>query len=149
MSCIKDDSLQRYMDGESDKKEISHISRHVENCSFCRERLKINQTRADAIKSTLNRVIPEIVETPLFVISTVPSFKNSTPVRVLFFDLAAACIIFLTFFLLPKNAYQKSDDIFILPGFASDVDANRPASEQDMVMQIVDADGHVSEFFFK
>ena len=144
MKCIKDEIIQKYMDGETTARETAAIEKHLETCSFCAQKIENQRVFAKRLKEEMENwgTVPHAI--PEF---KVPNFSKRRFIiknkYYMYAASAAAVIAFLVIFLLPKesktNEYQM---IYCLDG---DFDSNRPYSQQEMSIKIMDKNGNLIE----
>ena len=144
MKCIYDEAIQKYIDGETTARKTADIEKHLETCSFCAQKIENQRIFTKLLKEeirswgTVPHAIPEYKAPSLskrrFVV------KNK---YYMYAASAAAVIAFLVIFLLLKenktNEYQM---IYCLDG---DFDSNRPYSQQEMSIKIMDKNGNIIE----
>jgi anti-sigma factor RsiW len=147
MSCIKDEVLQRFIDHEATEDERNRVHEHLAGCAACAARVGELQHNADRAKAALDILTGEEIAGRPFIatMQEMPSLRRSR--RMTFaFGLSAACIaIFLgtTLFLL-KN--RDKEQVIIVPSIGQEIDANRPAAEQTIVITVIGPDGKVTEY---
>jgi len=65
MKCIKDEIIQKYIDGETTARETAAIEKHAETCSFCAQKIENQRVFAKQMKEKMGSwenfptVIPE------------------------------------------------------------------------------------------
>ncbi|MFA7043819.1 MAG: anti-sigma factor [Bacteroidales bacterium] len=159
MNCIDKDILQRYLDGEMDPDQKAQVDKHLKECQPCRIQLELLQTRAVHIKKALKNLSDkEVVIPPLssmvdgkrsVIESKELQHKNASgngwkPVTRLFYGIAVACAIILLFLYTPWTKPEESQDVIQMQAVIQEVDANRPYSEQETVITVIDPDGKVT-----
>ncbi|MDD2612184.1 MAG: anti-sigma factor [Bacteroidales bacterium] len=159
MNCIDKDILQRYLDGEMDPDQKAQVDKHLKECQFCRIQLELLRTRAVQIKNALKSLSDEeVVRPPLssMIDGKLPVFeskelqyKNASdngwkPVNRLIYGIGVACAIILLFLYTPWKTPGKSQDVIQMQAVIQEVDANRPYSEQETVITVIDPDGKVT-----
>jgi hypothetical protein len=145
MKCINDELIQKYIDGETNAKETVNIEKHIEDCSFCAHRMEKQRAFVNNIKkkmehwSNIPASIPDFEAPNLskrrFII------KNK---YIMYAASVAACIGFLVLFLLPKE--NKANEYQMIYCFDGDFDSNRPYSQQEMTIKIIDKNGRIVDF---
>jgi len=158
MKCIDTDILQKYLDGEVSTDEKTGVETHLATCNLCSFRLAQLQGRADRIKKLLNtQSDAEVVLPPL------PSNMNGKlSVNVLDVEaagesrvkrpllkrwtigLSAACLLGMVFLYKPLVCRSENQEVIRMQREIVEVDANRPYSEQETVMTIIDESGKVT-----
>lgn len=147
MSCIKDDLIQKYIDGEVTVQEIARIENHIGRCKECATKIVQQRKRAEVVKDIVNQLGENPAEVPEMIPVKERTRKSFYRRRLIFYDLAAACIIIFVLIVFRNKEPEPQNMIMMVPAFASDVDANRPVSKQSIIIQVIDADGRVSEYF--
>ncbi len=147
MSCLKDDLIQKYIDGEATVQEIARIKDHIGGCKGCATKIANQRKLAGGIKNAINRFHDRPAEVPELVPVQGRTGKSFSRRRMIIYDLAAACIVLFILIVFRNKVPEPQNMIMMVPAFAGDVDANQPVSKQSMIIQVIDADGHVSEYF--
>jgi len=147
MKCIDDELIQRYIDGEIDARETDRIEKHLADCSPCARNVAEQRVFADGIKRTIGQWSAQPVIIPEFVAPVARKRRLNVKIRHYVYAVSAACAALLFVFLLPE---RKSDlhnaEIHLIYGFHGDFDANRPISQQEMTIMMVDANGRIVEY---
>lgn len=146
MSCIKDDLVQKYIDGEVSPEELASIKEHLSGCSACALQIEARERLAKNIKSTIHLLDEAEVNIPAFIVPEHNKPKKRTIINKYFLAVSAASILILVLFLLNKDGQHADSDLIFVNSFESEFDANRTISQQEMVINIIDANGKVSEF---
>jgi|GEM_PF-1403827 len=159
MNCIDKDILQRYLDGEMDSDQKVKVDKHLEECQLCRIQLELLQTRAVQIKKVLKSLSDKEAERPSLssmIDGKLPVFESKElqyknisgngwkPVTRLSYGIAVACAIILLFLYTPWKTPGKSNDVVQMQAVIQEVDANRPYSEQETVITVINPDGKVT-----
>src|SRR4030042_4613508 len=92
MSCIKDDLIQKYIDGEVSQEDAVQIKKHVAGCEKCSARVMQQQELAIAVKRALNKIAEDRSESPVFVVKPHPANKSHIRIKTIIYDMAAACV---------------------------------------------------------
>jgi len=152
MTCFKDDILQKYLDRETSIDENLRMDEHLNHCTVCAKRLEQLQVRASQIKSLIHSLGDEIKEVtikPLPLLFTgkkpvIHSKNGWNPLKRLFFGIGAACALVLIFIYTPKAFPEKSQNALLMQQDFVEIDANKPYSEQETTITVIDPDGNVS-----
>jgi hypothetical protein len=148
MSCINKDLVQKYIDGETSPAEASQIERHISGCEKCAAEIELQRKKASGIKNAINILTEGIVPLPNVELPREPEKKHFFKVRRIACIAAAACILVFVIILSPKKESENQAEIIVIePGFAPEFDANRPVSEQEIVITIIDSEGNKTEYF--
>jgi len=145
MKCINDELIQKYIDGETHAPETESIEKHVEKCPLCAHRIEEQRVFAGNIKSTLNSWRTNPVAIPEFVTPAAPKRRLIIKTKYYIYtaSVAAACVIFLALFLLPRE--NETIEYQMVYYFDGDFDSNRTFSQQEMTIKIFDANGKIIE----
>lgn len=144
MRCIDEQLLQKYIDGECTKNEGIVIKKHLSDCFVCSQKLAEKEKLSADIKQTINTLTIENIEIPVFKYTKSTSGRNS--LKLIIYSLSAACILlFVLFFVDKKNDFHQKE-IIIVQSVPREVDANRPAGEQELIIEVYDGKGHRSEY---
>jgi predicted anti-sigma-YlaC factor YlaD len=148
MSCIKKDLIQKYIDGETSPAELIQVENHIAECEKCAARTDHQKRLAQRVRITLNRLSEETIHVPSIIMPAKPVKNRLITVR-RFIQLAAAvCILLFIIIISQRKEPEKHAEIILTePGFAPEFDANRPVSQQQIVITIINSEGNKSEYF--
>jgi predicted anti-sigma-YlaC factor YlaD len=149
MSCIHDDIIQKYIDGETNPEEVTLVENHIALCKKCALKIENQRRLATSVKNAINLLAKTSVEIPEFAIPSRHIKKPSLTIRRFSYIITAACI--LLFVIIITNKKESKSQVKITPDidFAMDIDANRSISQFPLVINIIDADGNIYEYFIK
>lgn len=139
MKCISEELIQKYIDKETSPTEDEYILVHSGECRKCADEIVSMRQSADRIKNLIRLSDEEDVEIPGFVKPVqIKKISNKNYKRIIY-AASAACILFLFLFLFQT----QEDDAEYIYSYDLEIDfnANLPASEQEMVIQIIDSEG--------
>lgn len=142
MNCISEQLLQKFVDGECTENEKSELEQHFAKCTECTQRITERKKLSEEIKQEINLLTTENIEIPVFKLKETDSGKR---LKIFIYSLSAASIILFVLFFAEKKIESKSNRITILQSIPLEIDANRPASEQDFVIQVFDGYGGRTE----
>jgi hypothetical protein len=147
MSCIKKAIVQKYADGEASPAEVAKIEKHIAACEKCAAMVDHQRKLASVIKKAVNLLSEETMEIPKILLPSEPAKRHFITVRRIIYMAAAACILLFILILRHKKEPERQAEIILLePGFSPEFDANRPVSQQQIVITIIDAEGNRSEY---
>lgn len=150
MSCIKDDLIQKYIDGEATKKEISLIEEHLTGCERCSEKVDHQRNLANRVKKEINLLTAGRIEIPAFISSPGPVKKNLSTDRRLIYIFSAACILLFILFITHKKEPKIDNDIIVTQFYDWDnYNANQTLSQQPLVIHFFDSKGDVNKYFIE
>jgi len=149
MSCINDDIIQKYIDGETNPGEITLVENHIATCKKCELKIENQRRLAVSVKKALNLLAKNSTEIPEFTIPSRHIKKPSLTIKRFSDIIAAACILLFVIFITKKKEIKNDDEIIIEIGSVMDVDANRPVSQLPLVISIIDSKGNISEYYIK
>jgi predicted anti-sigma-YlaC factor YlaD len=145
MICIDEQLLQKYIDGECQEKERTVVKLHLLDCPACTQKYEERQKLSEGIKGAINTLNIERIEIPIFKNKdTISPRKN---IKLIIYSLSAACILLFVLFLVDKKIDSHQREITIVQSIPMQVDANRPASDQEFVIEVYDGKGQRSEYF--
>lgn len=147
MNCIDDQLLQKYIDSESTENESIEVKQHLSLCPACMQRLAEREKLSAEIKKALNCLTIEKMEIPAFRNSNTRSVNRT--IKFLIYSLSAACILLFVLFIVDKGIESQQKEITIVQSIAVEVDANRPASDQEFVIEVFDGKGQRTEYIIK
>lgn len=148
MSCISDGDIQRYIDAEMPRDEAAYVIEHIATCHSCAIKIEQQRKLADGFKRIMSYTIPESTyQVPAFRLNTAAQMKPVYSVKRLFWEISAACLVlFILIFSQTKYSGTGIGTIQNYPSTAIEIDANRPITDQPMVITIIDADGNITEY---
>jgi predicted anti-sigma-YlaC factor YlaD len=149
MSCIHDDIIQKYIDGEADREEASLVENHIATCKKCALRIEDQRKLASRVKEAINLLAKDSVEIPEFTIPSTYIKKPSLTIRRFSYIIAAACVLLFVIVIAKKKEMKSQAGIVYDTDFAMDIDANCPVSQFPLVINIIDADGNIYEYSIK
>jgi hypothetical protein len=147
MNCINEQLIQEYIDGECSVYEAKQIEQHLSICSECARQHGTMKRLAKEIKLAINDLNIDSIVIPTFT----PRFKKTTqkPIKYIIYSLSAACIILFILFFVDKKYHSNQKETIIVQCITREVDANRPATEQEFVIEVLDDKGKSSEYFIE
>ena len=149
MTCIKDDIIQKYVDGETTPEEVAQIEKHIVNCEKCTEKVDNHLRLADGIKETLDLLLEDPVEIPEILATKSQSKKRLIRGKKLIYSLSAACILIFVLFITQNKKHRIENEEIIVHSIDWEYDANRTISQQQLVISIIDLEGNVTEYFIE
>lgn len=141
MKCISEELIQKYIDGEATTKEIAHIESHISTCKQCAEKIENQTLFAKNIRQKIRLLNEKEVAIPDFVKPNVSPRKSSQKILKRFaytISVAAACIIFAWIFIPQHHEPKPKNDLIFIYDIDGDFDANRPISQQDFSIYVVE-----------
>jgi len=152
MTCFKDDILQKYLDKETSFDENLTMDEHLNHCTDCAKRMEQLLVRAMRIKKLIHSLGDENKEESIKPLPLVFAGKKAiihtkngwNPLKRLFFGVGAACLLALIFIYTPKAYPEKSQNVLLMQQDFVEIDANKPYSEQETTITVIDPDGNVS-----
>jgi hypothetical protein len=149
MNCIKDDVIQKYIDGETTLSEAFLVESHIATCKKCELKIENQRRLAISVKKALNLLAKNSAEIPELAIPSRHIKKPSLTIKRFSDIFAAACILLFVIFITKKKEMKNDDEIIMEIGSVIDVDANRPVSQLPLVISIIDSKGNISEYYIK
>ncbi len=136
MKCFSEDLLQIYIDGECSKEDFALISEHLRECEECSVVAAKAKKRSETMKKRINALAVEIREIPDF--KAIPEQKVLLLAKrkKLVYTLSAACILLAVVWGTHPWESQQRQDNAIYYSIEYEIDANKPLTDQDMVMYI-------------
>lgn len=144
MTCIDEKLLQEYIDGECSDQEKIKVEEHLASCTLCRSKHTTMEKLSKEIKRAINSLTPLYTGTPEFKKPEIRQLKS--PGKLIIYSLSAACIL-LFFLLFEKKAEIPQPKIAIVQYTPAEVDANRPAGDQDFGIEVYD--GNSENYFLE
>jgi len=147
MSCITNELIQKYIDGETNLEECVFVKNHLACCELCNNKFVAQQNRVIDIKKTLNLLIEDNIVIPRIVLPLQVNKRRLVLKRRLIYALSAACILLFLVIIFPINRDLNHNEITMMQSVDEDYDANLPLTQQKMTIHVVDPSGRVSEFY--
>ena len=141
MKCICDELIQKYIDNEASKEEVTYVETHLISCDACKDAVDEQKKLAAEIRNVINLLSEETIE--------IPTFERKNKRVILRWSLFAASVACILAFILFTHKPEKDTPIDSTKFFhntENEFDANRSISQQDMVLKIVDSEGNMSEY---
>ena len=151
MSCIKTELIQKYIDKAASAKETETVGKHLAVCRECTARLAEMQRRAGEVKKALNILAGDEVAIPGFIAPVGISKTSETAgiKRYVFALLAASALIFAVMTVVFKLETRTSQQIVVVHPAGREINANQTVTKQQMVINIIDANGKVTAYPLK
>ena len=146
MSCIDADLIQKYIDVELTPEEVVIIENHLKQCKTCSTEVRKQQKLAAHVKSRLNMLAEEAFDIPEFKIPQLPKKKRTITSRRIIYSVAAACAVILLLIIFPKEESGAENNEFFMQYGEYEYDANRTLSEQELIIEIIDPEGNLTEY---
>ncbi|WP_430811221.1 MULTISPECIES: anti-sigma factor family protein [unclassified Carboxylicivirga] len=142
MKCFDEAIIQTYIDKECSAEEEEAVRAHLQTCAVCSTSVEHYLKRSQQIKNLLNSPLTQQREAP----AMPPFVKPKAPKRILrqgikWFSAVASIVVIL----LALNHFHKAPnayDYFLYQTIDFKVDANKPISQQDFTMQLIDPHGN-------
>lgn len=147
MNCIDEQLLQKYIDGECTDSEMTELKQHLAICPACTQNLDEREKLSVGIKRALHSLKAEEIG--------IPVFKNRNKrlinrnVNLIIYSLSAACILLFVVFIVGNEIQPNQKEITIVQSVPIEVDANRPASDQEFVIEVYDGKGQRIEYYIE
>ncbi|HEY3371474.1 MAG TPA: zf-HC2 domain-containing protein [Prolixibacteraceae bacterium] len=145
MNCIEKQLLQKYIDDECTENERTLATQHLSDCPKCTQQYAEMKKLSDVIKRAINTLNIENIEIPVFKNKNTTAPKRN--IKLIIYSLSAACILLFVLFFVDKKIESPQEEMTIVQSIPMEVDANRPASEQEFVIEVYDGNGQRSEYF--
>lgn len=148
MNCMSEELIQKYIDGETSMNEMIYIEKHVAHCSSCADRIEEQRKMADHLKESIRQMEVEVNFIPPI---RVPDGKRQKH-RMSFYkryvySLSAACILALVFIVPYYCNRSTGDETILVSGFGNNFDSNLPISDNELIIEVIDPDGNITEYF--
>lgn len=144
MRCIDDELIQSYVDDELTPEEVVRIEGHLEHCEACKAKISKQRKLATHVKGTLNLLTEEPIDIPKS-----PKKIHALRSRRLIYGVAAACIAVLLLIIFQNKDTAVENNEYIMQIVEYDYDANRSLSDQELIIEFIDPEGNLSEYFLE
>ncbi|MDO9580835.1 MAG: hypothetical protein Q7J06_09775, partial [Bacteroidales bacterium] len=101
------------------------------------------------IKKAINLLAEDTIKIPKFEIPSNNIKKHFLTTKRLSYIIAAACILLFVIVINQKKEMKNDDEIILEFGSDIVVDANLPVSKFPLVINVIDANGNISEYYIK
>ena len=141
MKCFSEDAIQRFVDGELTEIEVKMVESHLAECSECKRKVEYQKQQSTDIKKVLNELVGEIPEMPKIesVIKKERAYVSRR--RKFVYGMVAASVLWMLFLVSDWQQSKCSCDKIIYYSMDFEVDANKPISDQEITVKIIDQDG--------
>lgn len=149
MSCIDDELVQKFIDGEASTQEVKLINQHISECRVCTEKIDKQKKLAIRIKEAIDMLVVDEVELPKFNYPAQNNRSVNTIIRRFLYVLSAACVLFFAIWVSDNGQQVEMEEVVLYNNVDWEYDANKPITDQQMIIKVIDADGNVSEYPFE
>ena len=146
MKCIDADLIQKYIDEELTPEEVVLIEDHIKHCKACTAKISNQLKLVTRMKDTINLLTEETVDIPKFEISQSRKKMHAITSRRLIYSVAAACITILLLIIFQNKESGAENNEYFMQLVEHEYDANRSLSEQNLIIEIIDPEGNLSEY---
>lgn len=147
MTCIEKHLLQQYIDNECTEFEREIVKQHLFICPSCQKKQLEMTALSTGIKATIHSLGVDDLEVPPFKNTKTRSLNKK--VKLIIYSLSAACIVFCVLYFVDRKTEASQKQVTIVQSIPSEVDANRPASDQDFIIEVYDGKGQRSEYIIE
>jgi hypothetical protein len=171
LTCLSEDLIQQWIDGELSEKKQKQVNKHLAGCEKCRQKAEQQKALAFSIKKilTTNDVVirefrmnetasrehgneqslnnkSSIAESKAFKATPIIRLKKTLPIwlKIAAVLLPAFCLVQVLF--QSEKSYQPSHDELIMYESLSDMDANAAFQQRVMVTTSTNQEGEIVEF---
>lgn len=151
MNCIDEQLLQKYIDDECTEIEKAVVKQHLSGCTVCAQKQVERKKLSYELKRTIDSLTIEGIEIPAFKNSNTKTNSKVTGknLKLIIYSLSAACILLFVLFVVDKKIEPNKKEITIFQSIPREVDANRPAGEQEFVIEVYDGKGNYTEYLIE
>jgi len=148
MNCIKKDLIQKYIDGETSPRETARVNEHAKACEQCARQINHQRKLAMDIKRAVNLLAEDPISIPALPKTDTPAVNAHflTRRRIIYSISAASLLLFCIIICHKENGPEIRNQITVVHCLSSEIDANRPITEQPIVINVIDASGKVTEY---
>jgi len=147
MTCINEQLLQQYIDGECTVAEAKQLEQHLLACPSCASKHAQMKQLAGAVKQAIDLLKDDRIEIPAFKPAKQRPL-NSTR-KLIIYSLTAASILLFVLFFVDKKVQDHPNQMVVVKSVPAEIDANKTASEQEFVIEVFDGRGNNSEYFME
>jgi hypothetical protein len=147
MKCIKDWIIQKFIDGEASPDEVVLIKAHLEDCPSCRQEVEYQRKVSEGVRSALKKLEGEYIAEPEQYDNHVGRGRRISMRRKVVFGFIAACASILVLILTIDR--EPEEEFLPVQYMEWDYNANQPISNQDLVIQVLDSRGSLTEYIIE
>ena len=147
MKCIDSDLIQKYIDKEVTPEEVVLIEGHIKHCKACKVKISNQLKLITHVKNTINLLTEKTVDIPEFEILQSHKKRHAITSLRLIYSVAAACIIILLLIIFQNKETVDENYEYFMQLVEYEYDANRTLSEQKLIIEIIDSEGNLTEYF--
>ena len=147
MKCIDDVLIQKYIDGEATQKETDFIENHIKLCSVCAENIEKQKELAVYLKREVNRLVgnEKTITIPEFVLPAAQVKPVRRKIKNWAYSAAAVCLLLFAATYFSFQEEPKQPEYVFLFDIETEFDANKPISQQEMTITIIDLNNNTIE----
>lgn len=149
MNCINSEIIQIYIDREATPEQVNRIEKHISECEKCAAMVNHQLKLISGVKKALHHLTDEPVQIPVMLYAPRQLKTISLKVKRIIYVLSAACILLFVLINIPGKSPVIQSEISRPPVSGWEVDANRPLSDQQLILNVSDAKGNVSEYMIR
>lgn len=144
MKCINEIYAQHYIDGELSTEVTIELEKHLDECLVCAKLVSEQEMQANTIVDSINQFVSKKVIIPPFNKPQVeiPQRKKRGPLYINIATIAAAIVLIFLMFPVKKEASQE---IGFVQHITEEIDANKPITEQEITIIVIDPLGNREE----
>ena len=151
MRCISSETIQTYIDGEASPKQVQIIERHLAGCPECTAQVDDQRNLARGIKNAVHLLNDDRIQIPLIALHGRPEKKRRVMVadKRFFYYVSAACMLLFLVMITSREESVNQERITIVSDSDWEVDANRPISQQELILKVADGRGNTTEYVIR
>jgi hypothetical protein len=101
-------------------------------------------------KQAINTLVPEEITIPVFTSTAKTAIVRTLSLRKkVIYSISAACMALMVAVVCYTLQDRKPNKVYIVNSAGTEVNANLPVSQQEMIINVVDPDGNVTEYPIK
>ena len=149
MRCIDEGLIQKYIDKEVTPEEEVMIKDHLKHCEVCATRTNNQLELVTQVKETMNLLTEETIDIPEFEIPQSRKKMHALTSGRLIYGVAAACIIVLLLIIFQNKETVAENNEYFMQLVEHEYDANRTLSDQELVIEVIDPEGNLTEYYIE
>ncbi len=104
---------------------------------------------ASHIKKAIHLLDKPAITIPEFTPAPPQKIFNKHKIKRILYYVSAACVLMLVFFMFQTQEQSSESNTIFLYNFDGEYDANRTISQQELILNVIDAHGKVTEYQFE
>lgn len=142
-SCVPNDILQQFVDGELVPKVEEKVEKHISSCQSCLSIVEERRTFIARLNESLNLIDEDKIEIPEFNPNRQEQFDIQKRRNIYWWSAAAIFLVTISTFIITNSNKKNLDVNYLYHEMNSEIDANKPWHEQSSTIYILNESGEI------